>query len=135
MDKHVMRLYQRLSARGTSHIVGRYAEGCLRGARVIAKFRELEDTDKVRIVAEPEQESYFSVYGEPDTAEERDAMVAELELNGCWWVCAQVACPKCGEWQHVDSVGMCTGYSNPTDPMQNVYVIDLMESALAAVED
>lgn len=34
------------------------------------------------------------------------------------------------EWKTADSIGNCTGYVDPTDPFENVYVVDLMESAI-----
>lgn len=86
----------------------------------------------MRIVAEPEQENYFDVYGEPDDEKDRAEMETLLERYGCWVVFAQIALPN-GCWETVDSVGMNTGYADPTDPFENCYVPQMMRAALAHV--
>jgi hypothetical protein len=95
--------------------------------QAIATFRELESQGAVRIIAEPEQENYFDVYGEPDDPQARDEIEANLEDWGCWVVHTEYFDGQA--WQWADSIGMCV-YHNPIDPKENDYVPDLMRSAV-----
>lgn len=98
----------------------------------IETFRALESDGLVRLRALPETESYFDVYGEPDSPEERQEIIDQIERNGCWFVVSEYLVD--GRWHHADSVGMCAGYENPLDPAENCYVEGLMESAIRAHE-
>jgi hypothetical protein len=100
---------------------------------IIETFRNLESNGFVRIRAEEEQESYFDVFGNPDSPEERQEIVDRLNLNGCWCVTSEFMGDD-GRWHHADSIGMCTGYQNVLDPEENDYVCDLMASAVNALE-
>lgn len=97
----------------------------------IETFRALESDGLVRLRALPETESYFDVYGEPDSAHERQEIIDQIEQNGCWFVVSEFYAD--GQWHHADSVGMCV-YSRPLDPAENCYVEDLMRSAVHALE-
>lgn len=107
-------------------------------ARTLAEFGLFEwdenaDSPPVgtlRIRADAEQENYFDVYGKEDTEKAQRETERILEVFGCW--CVFVEMWDGNTWQHVDSVGMCTGYDRPTDPFCNAYVIDLMSSGLSA---
>ena len=114
-----------------------------RAAKIVQAFEERSD---VRIVCEPDQENYFSVYGEPSgyvgvngrrvsSAQERTELEDAIDRLGCWVVVAEIRCRCCGTWKSVDSVGMNTGYADPCDWLQNAYVPDLMNAALLAVEE
>lgn len=105
----------------------------LTGARTLLKWEELESAGLVRLRAEPESDSYFDVYGEPDSKRERESIVESIERDGCWCVVAEYLDDQKGTWQHADSIGMCVGYSDPTSPWQNCYVIDLMASAIGKI--
>lgn len=98
---------------------------------IISEFRNLESRGLVRLRALPETESYFGVYGEPDSAQERHEIINQIESNGCWFVISEFYSD--GAWHHADSVGMCV-HSNPLDPSENCYVEGLMDSAIRAVE-
>ncbi len=115
----------------------------IRSARTLAEWRVLESAGLVRLRAEPEQESYFSVFGEPDgyegangrrvSAEQaRKEMEEIIERDGNWCVVSQYWDGE--KWRHADSIGQCTGYSNPIDPFCNDYVVGLMASAISKVE-
>jgi hypothetical protein len=93
----------------------------------IETFRALESGGQVRIRAFPETDSYFDVYGEPDSAQERQEMIDLIEQNGCWLVVSEFYSD--GAWHHADSVGMCV-YARPLDPAENCYVEDLMRAAI-----
>jgi len=99
---------------------------------IISEFRSLESQGLVRLRALPETESYFDVYGEPDSARERQEIIDQIENSGCWFVVSEFYTD--GQWHHADSVGMCVGYSNPLDPSENYYVEGLMDSAVRAAE-
>ena len=97
-------------------------------------FSGLENPDEdaeigsVRIKWEQENESYFDVYGEPETEEERESIVHAIETYGCWVVCSQVR--KISGWETVDSVGMIVGEPDTFDG--NPYLLDLMRAAIRA---
>lgn len=98
----------------------------------IETFRALESDGQVRLRALPEVESYFDVYGEPDSAHERQEIIDQIERTGCWCVVSEFYAD--GAWHHADSVGMCAGYENPLNPAENMYIEDLMRSAVRALE-
>jgi hypothetical protein len=100
---------------------------------IIDTFRNLERHGFVRLRAEPEQESYFDVFGNPETPEERQEIMDRLNLHGCWCVFSEFRGDD-GRWHHADSIGMCAGYQNVLDPEENDYVCDLMASAVNALE-
>lgn len=121
------------------------AQSALMAARTVLEFAEAERAGLVRMVCEAEVDNYFDVYGEPEgytdghgrrvsAEKERAQMVETLERDGCWIVAAEWfdGCPHCGrgEWETAGSVGMCTGYKNPLDWLENWYVPDLMREAL-----
>jgi len=95
---------------------------------IISEFRILESQGLVRLRAEEENESYFSVYGKPESEKERQEMIETLERTGCWCVISEFFAD--GAWHFSDSVGLCTGYENPLNLEENTYVIDLMRSAI-----
>jgi hypothetical protein len=99
---------------------------------IISEFRILESQGLVRLRALPETESYFDVYGEPDSAQERQEIIDQIESNGCWFVVSEFHAD--GSWHHADSVGMCVGYSDVLDPAENCYIEGLMDSAVRAAE-
>lgn len=135
MRYHTRKLYERARRQGYD------AQWALRIAKTAEEFKGRDD---IRIRAEPEEEGYFDVYGEPDgytdihgqrfTAEqEREQIVDSIERDGCWCVIAEWLNPETDEWELADSVGMCI-YNDPTDPVENCYVAQLMRSALDAAE-
>jgi hypothetical protein len=132
--------YQRFRANGFT------VEDSGRNARILDAFEDAESDEKVRINAEPEQENYFDVYGEPEgyigangrrvsDEQERKEMEETLERDGAWYVFSEYRCPCCETWLTADGVGMNTGYSDPTSPFENCYVPDLMAAALEHVEE
>jgi len=111
----------------------------LASAKTVVDFREMEKRDLVRIRAEEEREKYFDVFGDPmgytdnkgrkiSAEEEEKEIIRSIETLGCWVVIAEYFDGE--EWQHAESVGMCTGYNRPCSPIENCYVSDLMRSAL-----
>lgn len=129
--------FQHFLYNGPSIMTGRQAEMALRDARILASWRELESQGKVRLVVEPEQESYFDVYGEPDNEKERKSLIETLDRLGCYWVAAEylTTCDNDEHevWEQADSIGMCV-YEDPTDPFENCHIIQLMESAIEKVQ-
>jgi hypothetical protein len=117
----------------------------LRASKTLLAWEELEAQELVRLRADPEEENYFDVYGEPDgyvdgngrrvsAEQERKELEREIELNGCWFVRSEYRATPDDEWERADSIGMLTGYRDPLSPFQNNYVIDLMRAAIDAVE-
>jgi hypothetical protein len=76
--------------------------------------------ENARIIVEPEQESYFDVYGEPDTPEDRADICDLIDRDGLWWYAAQRKCPHCGAWETVDSIGMIIGDIKPTGHLEDL---------------
>jgi hypothetical protein len=112
-------------------IVGENAKWALRHAKTLATFRTLESQGLVRIVAEPETDNYFDVYGDlTENPRQLAELERTLELYGVRWVAADFFNPYTEEWETADSIGMCTGYSDPTSPFENCYVPQLMRSAI-----
>jgi hypothetical protein len=134
LTPEIIRLYAKLRHNPPFMLTGRNAEMCWRGARTIARFRELESTGLVRLLVEPEQENYFNVYGVPDDPRELASMEASLERDGCWWTCTEYRTDPDDEadWEHADSCGMHTGYRDPGSPFENCYVVDEMATAVEA---
>jgi hypothetical protein len=97
----------------------------------IETFRALESDGLVRLRAFPETDSWFDVYGEPDDANQRQEIIDQIDLHGCWLIESEFYAD--GAWHHADSVGMCV-YSRPLDPAENWYVEDLMRAAVDALE-
>ena len=97
----------------------------------IETFSALESDGLVRLRALPETESYFDVYGEPDSPEERQEIIDQIDRDGCWLVESEFYAD--GAWHHADSIGMCV-YARPLDPAENCYVEDLMRAAIDALE-
>lgn len=139
----LLRLYRECRARKPFMLVGHDARCSLDAARTILRFRELEREGLVRISAEPEEESYFAVYGEPSgyvnaqghevsAEKEREEICAVLERDGCWRTVSEWFDGE--DWQEADSCGMHTGYRDPCDPFQNCYVVQEMQSAIDALE-
>ena len=138
MNAILKKEYQEMRRHKPFMLVGRDAECSLSSARTVLAFRELESKGLVRIRSEYEQEDYFSVYGEPDTEKEKQSIIDAIDRMGCVGVIAEVwrGCAECGrgEWEWVDSVGMCI-YDNPLSPYENCYVIGMMESAIKALTE
>ena len=97
----------------------------------IENFRALESDGLVRLRAFPETDSWFDVYGEPDSAQERQEIIDQIDRNGCWLVLSEFYAG--GQCHHADSIGMCV-YARPLDPAENCYVEDLMRAAIDALE-
>jgi hypothetical protein len=138
MNAHILDRYKRFRATGAD------ADYSLRAARILDRFEDAENDGLVRIVAEPEMESYFDVYGEPEgyvgqygrrvsAEQERKELTDTFERDGLWCIKAEYrSCEKCGTFETSDSIGMNAGYQDPCSPFENCYVIDLMSAALEA---
>lgn len=104
-------------------------------ARTLEQWREAESAGLVRLKMCPENESYFDVYGKPDSEKEKLQILAALDRCGCWYVVSEVNTgdeASGDNWEHADSIGMCV-YDNPLDPFENCYIPDLMAKALESI--
>lgn len=138
MTPSITKLYHRF--RPVTHT----AKEALANAKTVARFHELESDGLVRLRCEPEHENYFDVYGEPEAyvgANGRRVSAKQalkeledlLERDGVWWMTSEWFDGE--EWQHADSIGMLSGYKDPTCPFQNCYVVDHMAEAIKQVEN
>jgi hypothetical protein len=145
MDRTLATTYHKFREHSPFMLVGENAAQALRSAKTLIAFRELEEQGKVRIKVEPEYENYFDVFGEPDDSKDRQRIIDQIERDGCWCVIVEYlertectiedcACPfhraPREMWETADSIGMCVGYNDPTDPFENAYIIGLMEEAI-----
>ncbi len=140
MNNELLALYKKCREKKPFMLSGRDAECSLSAAKTILAFREAESDGLVRMRCEPEQESYFSVFGDAEIEdasrnghpiskdEARKQLVEILERHGVWWTCSEWFDGE--EWHHADSCGMHTGYGRPLDPFENCYIVDEMQSAL-----
>lgn len=99
MDQNVKEIYKELREIGHNR-----ANGCLQCARKIAFWESLGDS--VRLVAEPEYENYFDVYGEPDTDKERREIESIINAHGLYWVRGEFIDPITETWVQGGSCGM-----------------------------
>jgi hypothetical protein len=108
----------------------------LRAVQALRSARTLEEWnpagESVRLRTEEEQESYFDVYGEPDTKKERDEIVALIERDGCVCILGEYLDPITGKWTLATSLGMVIEPS-PLDPFLSCYVPDIMRETLDAL--
>lgn len=133
-DRRIVSLFQRLMRSGmSSTMVGMNAVQAWQEAQTRIAFDDAEKAGLVRIEAHPEEESYWDVYGEPDSPKEKKQIEEALESMGCWYVVTEWRPSPDAEWEHADSVGMCVN-QNPTSPDENCYVPQMMRAALDALE-
>lgn len=129
-----MKTYQQFRQAGFS------ASESLRNAKICARFADLESQGLVRLRAIPEEEDYFSVYGEPDgytdlngrrvsAEQEREELCATIDRDGCWRIRSEWRETEDSLWNLADDIGMCV-YKNPLCPLQNCYVPSLMRAAI-----
>jgi hypothetical protein len=151
IDSATLRTYRKCLA------AGYLAADSLRTARIVREWSDYaadnaDESDRtsgspdpddgcVRLVIGAEDESYYDVFGEPeaytdqygrrvaaeDARKETDRI---LDRDGVWRVSAQYLDPYTLRWATADSCGMFTGYRDVTDPVENFYIPDLMQSAL-----
>lgn len=90
---------------------------------------EAEENGLVRIVVEPEEDNYFDVYGEPDTSEERNDIIEQIDRDGLNHFASQYRKRRIDEWETADSIGMVIG-----DLASSGYEDDLKRAALDALK-
>lgn len=66
LNPEIVKLYQKARKHKPFMLVGHDAQSSLRLAKTLFRFRELERLGLVRMRAEPEQESYLSVFGDDE---------------------------------------------------------------------
>ena len=101
----------------------------------MATITVYEDINKnARIIIEPEYESYFDIYGEPEgyenkegytvsAEEERAEIIDIINRSGIFRYIAQARCTCCNAWKNMDSIGMIIG-----DLKESGYYEDLRNS-------
>ena len=145
MTNELLKLYARARREKPFMRVGFDAADSLKAARTILEFKRAEADGLVRMRAEPEQESYFDVYGDEELRhaernghsiphdQARKELCELLDRYGVWWTVAEWFDGE--EWQQAESCGMHAGYKDPLDPFENCYVVQEMQSALDALAD
>ena len=147
LNPEIVKLYHKARKHKPFMLVGHDAECSLRFAKTLHRFRELERLGVVRMRAEPEQESYLSVYGDDELRhaernghpipydQTRKELIALLDSKGVWFTVSEWRPDTDSAWEHADSCGMHTGYDNPLDPFENCYIAQAMQAAIEAYED
>lgn len=103
----------------------------LRAAKLEIEFFKYARQGLVRIKIEPEQESYWDVYGTEGYSKKDIEQVNKLlERDGLWWACAEARLNKKEPWEQGDSIGMLIGTDNYLDG----YEPDLWASALEVLD-
>ena len=124
---------------------GYTAQHALRAAKIVERWNALEGAGLVRLGQDAEQDDYFDVFGEPDgytdgngkrvsAEQERQDLLDSFERDGLWIVYGEYSTLGDGAWHMADSVGMCAGYRDALDPLENWYVPDIMQSTISALE-
>ena len=128
MNANRLGIYKRLREQGYP------ASIALSKAKAIAEFEDAAQFVPaiVRLRAEEEIESYFDVYGEPDSEADRKSIVEEIERNGCVCIIGEYLDPISRKWTVAASIGFCI-YHRPLDPIENIYVPDIMRETLDAL--
>ena len=146
ITKELIEMYRKCRKHKPFMLVGRDAECSLSAARTILRFLELESDGLVRMRAEPEEESYFDVYGDGELhhaernghpipyEQAKKELIEMLDLHGVWWTVAEWRPDENCEWFQADSCGMHAGYEDALDPFENCYVVQEMQSAIDALE-
>jgi len=110
--------------------VGYPALQALREAKVMHEFKILENQGLVSLSKEHETESYFDVYGKPETKNQEREIRDMVENWGLWYVQSNVL-NAAGEMENVDGIGMIL-CREPLSPFENCYIPDLAKSAIDA---
>lgn len=145
MNQRIKNLYSQ--ARSAGYPAGH----ALHTAKTVAEFEDLEREGYVKLELEPEQESYFDVYGEPDgyvnqfgrkvsAADERKELEDLIERLGVWCSVGSFRIDLDNDdWELADSCGMHCGYNDPADWRENWYIPDIMSETIRqfrlAIED
>ena len=106
---------------GAFHTWEESATNALRAAKIIARFRELESEDLVRIRVEFDDDADVSLMSDKEREEwngEAFGTISEFRLSDD------------DEWEHADSCWGHIGYRDYSDPFENPYVVDEMASAI-----
>lgn len=128
MKPKLLKKYQELRRAGYR------AKDAYNDAKTILQWEKLEDAGLVELSLEWEEESYFDVYGEPDTEKEREAIINAIERDGCYVVLGKYRLNEDSQWEMGDNVGMCI-FSRPLDPADNWYVPDIMRGTINLLRD
>lgn len=108
--------------------MGYPASQSLRDAKIMHEFKRLENQGLVSISKSYEHESYFDVYGFPDTTAEILRINELVDDWGLWYVQSNF-CNETGVMECADGIGMIL-CSEPLSPFDNCYIPDLAKSAI-----
>ena len=130
MTKALLREYRKVRRAGLACIVGESARVSLSIARTLLQWRELEAAGYVQIITRADEfpdTSHLDDLPQAKRAHERE----KIDRDGVWVVLTQYRTdPDRGRWVTADSIGNCMGYDDPSNPFDNTYVPDLMQSAV-----
>lgn len=131
MESWISAYYRKFRRSGMGGIVGQDASMCLRSARILDRWQDLENAGLVRIRTEFDTNPDPSFYDTwPHLSERTREALKEEYCNDCYGVIAEFRADRSDEWEQADSVWGCAGYNDPSSPFENCYVIDLMRAAL-----
>jgi hypothetical protein len=136
MTREVRSNYHRFRRSGLS------AKESIDAARTLARWDEAEQAGSVRIVARSDHDSSPSDY--------HDTKGGACECEDCRAYARDGACGVVGQytttddasededcddgWEDADSVWACVGYNDVLSPLENPYVVDIMQATLDALD-
>lgn len=128
MNAAIAKVYRQIQANGgpSSYFPEKHAASALKQARIIVRFRELEDAGLVRLRAEPDEHYNWNEFDPKESEKWGD--------DGAWGSIVDWRVSDEDEWEEGDSCWGHVGYKDVLDPLENCYIIDHMRSAIDKVE-
>lgn len=123
-----------------SRVNGWKPKNALSAARTLADWRKLEwfegmeesDTACVRLRAE--YDLCYELDEEFENEKQKQEAIRLIDQLGVYGVISEYWDFEREEWIHADSIWGCAAYQNVLDPFENMYVVDLMQSAIDAAQ-
>jgi len=134
VDETTKRNYRKFRAASPFMLYGSNAAQAISSARILEQWESLEAEQLVKIEAQLDTDANASFYDSWEHLSERTReQLKEAYYQDCWTVAAYYQ-DESGSFEMIDSISGCSGYSDPCDPFENCYVIDMMESAIKAAQ-
>jgi hypothetical protein len=131
MTKEIERLYRRFRKDSPFMLVGKNAQLALDSAKTLLAFQELESAGLARIISESDESPDASFYDTWEHLSERSKEeLKQKYYDDCVGVIGQYRQSEDDEWEDLDSIWGCSGYTDPCSPFENCYVIDIMDATV-----
>jgi hypothetical protein len=131
IDPRVVTEYRRIQASGgpSAYFPENRAASALEQARIVVRFRELEDMGLCRLRAEPDEDYRWNEFDPKESERFGD--------DGAWGSIVEVRTDPDDDdsWEEVDSCWGHVGYRDVLDPTENPYIVDHMRAAVDWLEN